>query len=69
MGIVSSIKDFIGGEPDFDEFDGYDEAEYDDEVSEPRRSFSNQFSVVKCMWPVVECSIGMENLTKAVITW
>ncbi len=44
MGIVSSIKDFIGGEPDFDEFDGYDEAEYDDEVSEPRRSFS-RFSV------------------------
>ena len=31
MGIVSSIKDFIGGEPEFDEFDGYnEEAEYED---------------------------------------
>lgn len=41
MGIVSSIKDFIGGEPEFDEFDGYnDEAEFEDDVVESRRGFT-----------------------------
>ena len=40
MGIVSSIKDFIGGEPEFDEFDGYnEEAEYEDDAAESRRGF------------------------------
>ncbi len=41
MGIVSSIKDFIGGEPEFDEFDGYnEEAEFEDDAIESRRGFT-----------------------------
>lgn len=45
MGIVSSIKDFIGGEPEFDEYEGFDEeAGYEEEASEPRRSFSRFYS-------------------------
>ncbi len=45
MGIVSSIKDFIGGEPDFDEFEDFeDEVDYEEEEAEPRRSFSKFYS-------------------------
>lgn len=38
MGIVSSIKDFIGGEPDFEDFDGFEDEEF--EEAEPRRPFT-----------------------------
>ncbi|MBQ7976206.1 MAG: cell division protein SepF [Clostridia bacterium] len=45
MGIVSSIKDFIGGEPDFYEFEDFeDEVDYEEEEAEPRRSFSKFYS-------------------------
>ncbi len=58
MGIVSSIKDFIGGEPDFEDFDGYDEgAEFEDEIAEPRRTFS-RFSSRR---EPVEANIPVEN--------
>ena len=45
MGIVSSFKDFIGGEPDFEDFDEFDdEVEYEQEEAEPRRTFSKFYS-------------------------
>ena len=45
MGFVSSIKDFIGGEPDFEEFDEFeDDVEYEEEEAEPRRTFSRFYS-------------------------
>ena len=58
MGIVSSIRDFIGGEPDFDEYDGFGEdAEFEEEAAEPRRPFS-RFSSRR---EPVEHSIPVEN--------
>lgn len=44
MGIVSSIRDFIGGEPDYEEYEGYEEGEFEEEPSDFRRSFTSRFS-------------------------
>ncbi len=44
MGIVSSIKDFIGGESEYDDYEGYDDEEYEEEQSTPKRSYSRFYS-------------------------
>ncbi|MBP3360467.1 MAG: cell division protein SepF [Clostridia bacterium] len=41
MGFVSSIKDFIGGESEYDDYEDYEETdEYDEEPATAKRSFS-----------------------------
>ena len=65
MGIVSSIKDFIGGEPDFEEFDGFEDEEFEDEA-EPRRTFSRFGSRREAVEqaPVVENDITIIKVRK-----
>lgn len=41
MGFVSSIKDFIGGESEYDDYEDYEDAgDYEEEQSAPKRSYS-----------------------------